>query len=51
MTVLDASLTFFLHQPVAYALEGRLWACEGIKSPYPMKAGGRCLYEPRRCRC
>ena len=35
MTSFDVSLAFFLRQVLVCVLEGRLCACEGIKSPTP----------------
>ncbi len=42
-------LPFFPPSIAFRGLEGVLRISMGMKSPYPMKAEGRCLDIPRRC--
>jgi len=49
MTVSNASFAFFPSSNVFRGIGGVLCASTGMKTPYPMKAEGRCLDIPRRC--
>ena len=48
MTVSNASFAFFPSSNVFRGIGGVLCAFMGIKTPYPIKADGRCHDRPRR---